>query len=201
MVGDPDEALERERQWRRMHGDGRHSELAGALVAAFGSELVGFVAVVLGDAQEAREVFSEVSESLLTRLEAFEGRSSFRTWCYAIARNAALNAKRRRRPERLRTDEALGIPFQDRTATRPFRRTTNKLLLARLREELSEDEQMLLTLRLDRNMRWRSIAAVLGDVPEEVVAASEVSRLRKRFERLKGRLKEAFLMQRGPERS
>lgn len=192
-----------------MHLEGRHREVVAALVAGYGDELVGFMAVLLGDVHEAREVFGDVSETLLRNIERFEGRSSFRTWSYAIARNAALNARRGQRPQRLRTTEAIGLSVPERTATRPYQQTENKLLLARLRRELSWDEQTLLTLRLDRGMSWRAIAVVLGEgdgvggvasgnfartsVDPANVDAREVARLRKRFERLKERLKDAFL--------
>jgi hypothetical protein len=56
--------------------------------------------------------------------------------------------------------------------------------LRRLREALDEDDQVLLSLRLDRELEWEELAALLSAEGAPVTAAA----LRKRFERLKERL-------------
>jgi DNA-directed RNA polymerase specialized sigma24 family protein len=53
--------------------------------------------------------------------------------------------------------------------------------LALLRAELTDDEQELLTLRIDRELEWEEIAAILD---------ATSSALRKRFERLIPRLEQ-----------
>jgi len=72
--------------------------------------------------------------------------------------------------------------------------------LARLRASLSVEEQTLLVLRVDRELEWEEIAEVLGPGPEDDdtppggggarPAARRAAALRKRFERLKARLRE-----------
>jgi RNA polymerase sigma-70 factor (ECF subfamily) len=49
---------------------------------------------------------------------------------------------------------------------------------------LSPQDHTLLVLRLDREMAWEEIAAVLAGTGERVTAPA----LRKRYERLKGKL-------------
>ena len=66
--------------------------------------------------------------------------------------------------------------------------------IARLRESLSNDEQMLLSLRLDRGLAWNELARILHDGPQEEltdeVLKRESSRLRKRFQSVKEKLAE-----------
>jgi RNA polymerase sigma-70 factor (ECF subfamily) len=52
---------------------------------------------------------------------------------------------------------------------------------------------MLLILRVDRGMDWRDLAAAMGDENAPLEGADldrEAARLRKRFERIKDRLRE-----------
>jgi RNA polymerase sigma-70 factor (ECF subfamily) len=60
--------------------------------------------------------------------------------------------------------------------------------VTRLRESLDPDEQTLLILRIDRQMAWTDIARIMGgDAPE--AESRQAATLRKRFERLKERLR------------
>ncbi len=61
----------------------------------------------------------------------------------------------------------------------------------RLRAQLEPDEQMLLTLRLDRELDWREIAVVLEDEPpaDDAAVTRAAAALRKRFERIKEKLR------------
>jgi RNA polymerase sigma-70 factor (ECF subfamily) len=60
-------------------------------------------------------------------------------------------------------------------------RTDVKQGVAKLRERLDPDDQTLLILRVDRDLSWREVADVMG--------LGEPA-LRKRFERIKTRLRE-----------
>ena len=62
-----------------------------------------------------------------------------------------------------------------------------------LREQLEPDDQMLLVLRVDRGMEFRDIAVALAEADAPLDAETlerEAARLRKRFERVKERLRE-----------
>jgi RNA polymerase sigma-70 factor (ECF subfamily) len=54
-----------------------------------------------GSIQEAEDVVQEAMLRAFSRLETFEGRSSFRGWIYRIATNAALDSLRRTKPRTL----------------------------------------------------------------------------------------------------
>jgi len=77
--------------------------------------------------------------------------------------------------------EVAALAAAARTTTVPWQRTEVKDEVSRLRESLPVDDQTLLILRIDRKMSWREIAHILGETQEPA--------LRKRFERIKERLR------------
>ena len=163
-------------------------------VRRYGPELLGYMISVLRSEDWARDVFAKLLEDLWKGFGAFEWRSSFRTWAYQAARNAVVKARTRdRRPARLDTEDMVALEAPEKSTTLPHLRTENKEWLARLREALDPDEQTLLTLRVDRKMAWNDVALVLlGDEAHEDLDRAAAT-VRKRFDRLKKRLREAAL--------
>lgn len=154
-------------------------------IEGYGGEVCGYLAAILRDEEQARDVFAETAVELWQDLPSFRWQASFRTWLYTLARHrlaAHISKQARRRTVALsQVPEADALVALARTTTVPWRRTEVKDAVSRLRESLSADDQALLTLRIDRKMSWRSISYILGEVQE--------SALRKRFERLKERLR------------
>jgi RNA polymerase sigma-70 factor (ECF subfamily) len=74
-------------------------------------------------------------------------------------------------------------------------RTEVKDRVAQLRDELSPEDQAILILRIDRKLEWRDVVRALADEGEkgEELSDAEVTKrsatLRKRFERVKDRLR------------
>ena len=186
-------------------GDGRGATTLA--LRAYGPELLGFLVHGMGDEAVASDAFAQLSEDIWRGLPGFRWESSFRTWAYRLARHAAFHERERRRRDRQRAVSLSAFEGFDamvaevRTATLTFLRTESRSQLARLRDELTEDERMLLTLRIDRGLTWPDLAAIweeraAGDAlasgavdpgpPEEVGRAA--ARLRKRFQLLKSRI-------------
>jgi DNA-directed RNA polymerase specialized sigma24 family protein len=120
-----------------------------------------------------------------------------RTWAYALARNAMRRyaSAPARRAER---NQPLSLPgitsrfaLEARSVTRMYQRTAEKDRFRALREKLDGDDQMLLILRVDRNLEWRDLAiAMSGDLDcDDETIVRESARLRKAFERLKRELR------------
>jgi RNA polymerase sigma-70 factor (ECF subfamily) len=158
---------------------------ATEIIRSYGPELLGYLVMIIGNEDEARDVFSELCEELWRGLPLFERRCFVRGWAYILARNSAMRSLRnpyRKRRRRLRTSEASRLS-QDVISTSVFELDAK---MARLRSRLDADEHTLLILRIDREMSWREIATVLsGDVGASVSDAV----VRKRFERLKEKLR------------
>ena len=180
-----------ERLVRADHHAGHLAEAATRTLRAYGAEVLGFLVAVLRDERDAAEVYSRACADLWSGLPGFRWESSMRTWLYALARNAAhahrRDPHRRRRVGLDEHPEVEDIPARERTATAPYLQSESKIRVRRLRESLSPDDQMLLILRIDREMSWNDIARVMGDGEEDLVRAAAA--LRKRFERVKDRLR------------
>lgn len=164
---------------------------AAATVAlkGLGPQILGFLASTLNDDDAAFDVFSHFSEELWKSIATFRGESSFKTWAYKLVMHSVGRHRRdphRRRGQPLATSEVSAIAMQVRELTPPYRRTEIKDRFAQLREQLEADDQTLLFLRVDQNLSWNDVAAVMSEGGEPV----EASALRKRFERVKARLKE-----------
>jgi RNA polymerase sigma-70 factor (ECF subfamily) len=176
------------------------NELRSAVTAAiegYGPELLGFLVVVVGDASEAGDVFADTCVRLWKSLPSFRWDSSLRTWVYVLARRACHAHRKERAKHRERYVRLSEVPEIDAMIARV--RTTTSVRLAkqegttraeRLRAKLELDEQMLLTLRVDRELEWRAIAQIMSDETlEDDALTREAASLRKRFERIKEKLK------------
>ena len=190
------EALERVIRSRAGEGD-----LEGAATEAmrgYGPPIFGLLVALHRDEEQAGEVFSMFSEDLWRGLKGFAWQCSFRTWAYTLARNAS---HRFRKTARRRAAGA--VPLSDcpalsameqqvRSTTLPYLRTKTKTRIAALRETLSEEDQTLLILRVDKGLAWSDLARVMlgEDDPGEAAVKKEAARLRKRFQLVKERLLE-----------
>jgi RNA polymerase sigma-70 factor (ECF subfamily) len=170
------------------------------ILNALGADLVRVIHARFRQEQLTAEVFSRVTEDLWVGLPRFAFRCSVRAWLFTLARNAGnryLDRELRRHraqvplsqiPElvdamaRAHTQSLTGVP------------SDASEWLSSLRGELSEDDQLLLTLRVDRALDFREIAIVmLGDVDaERASVVREAARQRKRFQALKERLRERW---------
>lgn len=171
---------------------GEHAAAATLLLQTYSDELLGYLINALRDRELAREAFAIFARDLWLGLPKVQLRSSARAWAYALARNAAhrvLEGLVRRRWQELpmsQLDDAAQRVPETRASTPPHLRTENKTRMAVLREQLSLEEQELLTLRIDRGFDWREIAEALSPGEESLETAA--ARYRKRFQLLKRKL-------------
>jgi RNA polymerase sigma-70 factor (ECF subfamily) len=176
-------------------------DVRGAVTAAiegYGPELLGFLVVVVGDPTEGGDVFADTCVRIWKSLPGFRWESSLRTWVYVLARRACQAHRKERAKQRERQVPLSDVPEIDEMIRRV--RTTTAARLShqegttraeRLRAKLDLDEQMLLTLRIDRELEWRAVASIMSDEPlDEPALVREAASLRKRFERVKAKLKE-----------
>lgn len=158
---------------------------ATVALEAYGPEVLGLLVALHRNRADADDVFGTFCEDLWAGLPGFRGDASLRTWVYVLARNASsrfLRDPKRRRDAPLSAHPALSqLEAKIRTGTPSFLGAEAKDLVSRLRSQLAPDDQTLLILHLDREMRWEDVAKVMG---------SSAAAVRKRYERVKGRLKE-----------
>jgi RNA polymerase sigma-70 factor (ECF subfamily) len=197
------EAQDRETLERTIRARYEQADLAAAAEIAlrgYGPEIFRFLHAFHRADDEAAEVFSIFTERLWQGLPSFAWQSSFRTWAYTVARNASRNYREQNRirakvhvplPE---ASVLSGIAEKVRTETAPYLKTQTKSRIAKLRDALSDDDRVLLSLRLDRKLAWADLARVLHDGPDGELAPDvlvrEAARLRKRYQSIKERLAE-----------
>lgn len=161
---------------------------ATAALKGLGPQILGYLAARLRDDDAASEVFGQFCEELWKSIATFRGESSFKTWAYRLVERSISRFFRdgfRRRGQPLGSDEVSAIAEQVRSQTPAFQRTEVKDRFADLRASLDPDEQTLLFLRVDQDLSWNDVAAVIAEQGEPV----DVAALRKRFERAKLKLR------------
>jgi RNA polymerase sigma-70 factor (ECF subfamily) len=137
----------------------------------------------------AHELFAEFSERLWTALPRFRREASMRTWVFKLAWTTAQDWKRRaarNRVRRLDTSEADKLVAEIRSTTPAYQRGDAADRWRALQASLSAEDRSLLLLRLDQRLPWRDVAQVMA----RGASSLDVATLRKRFERLKARLRE-----------
>lgn len=168
-------------------------------IRLYGAEVCGFLLSLHGgDEDIVSDVFSTFSENLWKGLGRFAWECSLRTWVYAVARNASRAQGRADRRRARRHVPLSACPAVEemaervRTETLSYLRTDRRHEIRALREALSEDDQALLTLRVDRDLAWLDLARIfLGDGASAPGALErESARLRKRFQLIKRQLLE-----------
>lgn len=163
-------------------------DLEGAMHVAidgYGPELYGFITGLSSNTIHADDAFGATCEKLWKGLPKFRWQSTFRVWAYTIARNEFMRiatAPARREIPVSNIASVQQAIDRVRTTTPMHKRSEVKDEFAAIRAELSPEDHMLLGLRIDRKLAWNEIAEILGD--------GSPAALRKRFERLKDRLRE-----------
>lgn len=190
-----------EEEIRRRFDAGDFEATAVAALRGYGTEIFSFLTAIHKNESDASEVFSIFCEEMWRSLPAFAWQSSFRTWAYAICRHGShtyrRNAARRAVRGALFSDSAplRALEQRLRSETLPYLRTHVKSRIAELRDELPIEDQEILLLRVDRQLAWTELAQVLAQGKSQPLAGEalkrEAARLRKRFQAIKERLREA----------
>jgi len=174
--------------------EGQLDPAATRIFEVYGSEIYGFLLSLMHSETAAGDVFSQLGEDLWNGLPKFKFGCSIRTWLYVLARHAAARYRRspwnkgERRGAESRIDSLVDIA---RSRTQPWQRTEIKDRFSQLRESLDPDDQILLTLRIDRDLAWNEVAKVMldGEAADAAALQRETDRLRKRFQLLKTELR------------
>ena len=176
-------------------GAGRTADAGTDAIRTYGPDIYALFASVHRDEQDAGEVFSLFCELLWRGLAGFEGRASFRTWIYTVAWNASsrFRAQQRARREELSPDSQLArLAEEVRVTTMSRLRREQRTTIQALRETLPIEDQMLLILRVERELEWTDLVRMMSPDTDFGDAAlhREAARLRKRFQAIKEHLRE-----------
>lgn len=177
--------------------DGGDPEQATIIaLRAYGSEIHGWLVDRLRSETHGADAFSLFTEDLWRGWKTFAWRCSVRGWSYVLARNAgnrvAQRAAMRRQRNTTYSSSIERIEAEIRKTTLKHLRTTVKDEFRKLREELSEEDQLVLVLRVDRRLPWSDVARVILDDAgaDDERVTRESARLRKRLQIIKQRLRD-----------
>lgn len=163
---------------------------AAATIAlrGYGPQILGYLRATLPETA-ADDAFGVFCEMFWTGLPKFRAESSILTWSYTVAWGAArriLEDPQRRRAQPLSTGAMESIVAEVRSTTAIHLKKETSDQLANIRKQLDFEEQTLLVLRVDRDLAWNEIAEIMREQGKPV----DVAALRKRFERLKTKIRE-----------
>ncbi len=191
-------ATQAEEQIRAVHAARDFSRAASLALEQYGDEIFGLLVTCLGNSSDAEEVFSIFCEDFWHGLPGFKWHCTIRTWLYVVARNAGrryLKSPHRyaeRNVPLSQIPEMKAITQKIYGSTAVHLQTHSKDSLRQLRDQLSVADRMLLILRVDRGLSWHDMVMVMADrdqpdAPLDTTRAER--RLRKRFERIKAKLR------------
>lgn len=164
---------------------GEAEQATTVAIEGYGPAVLGYLRSML-DEDDAQDAFSAFAEGVWRGLPGFRWECTLRAWAFRLAWHAVSHVVRdpyRRRGQRLETTAASRLAARVASSTM-LRREEQSDRFRALRASLDPDDRTLLVLRLDRELEWEEIVAVLSAAGAPVTAVA----LRKRFERLKARL-------------
>ena len=132
------------------------------LIRDYQNGLTVFLCSVTGDMAAAEEIMEDVFFRLAVKKPHFKGKSSFKTWLYAIGRNAALDYVRRRSRYADHPAEAFlsSVPSGEEPEADYIREETKRALY-RCIGRLNTDYRQALTLSYFEGQDNGQIAAVM----------------------------------------
>ncbi len=136
---------------------------------------------ILGHRSDADDAAQNALVSIARNVTAFDGRSSFATWAYRIATNAALDEmrRRRRRPRPSADVDAVHERLADPRAEQAHDVLENRELVESALAALPEEYRTALVLRDVADLEYDQIATIL-EVPIGTVR-SRIARGRARL--------------------
>lgn len=146
------------------------AEALAALVRRHQRAFFHFALRLVLSPADAEDLSQEAMIRVITRLDRFEGRSSFRTWAFRILVNLFLDGKRRKMENALTSFEALGaeldsLPLEPLTLSETFE--PERALIV---EEAKLGCMLGMLLCLDRNQRLAYVLGEVMGVPSPVAA-------------------------------
>ncbi len=147
-----------------------NGDMTGALrrlMERHGTSVYRYCRDALRDATLADDVHQQVFIAVYHDLPKFSGRSTVRTWLFAIARNRVLDAvkSRRRTQSHIESANATGVP--DLVPSAAERIDDQRLLeaLVECLDKLRDDVRNVLLLRFQQGFTFEELAEIFSEKP------------------------------------
>ena len=140
--------------------DGRAGQAFERLMPAYRRRVFGLAYSLLRDRGAAEDVAQEVFVKLWQALPRYDGRAQLSTWIYAITRNAAISAMRKRRRALSLSDPVVFEEVESRGASPAVEPSDGALW--RQVETLPDKQRQAVTLYYQEERTVEEVAAMMG---------------------------------------
>lgn len=172
------------------------------LAESYQKKILNFTFRMLGNLEDAEDVTQEVFIKAFRNISKFDGKSSFSTWLYKIASNAATDELRKRK--RRGTDKVISLYQEDEDGEyeltvstdgdEPYeklqKKDAQKVLLDAI-EKLGEEHKNVIIMRDVQNLTYDEIAKITGQSLGTV--KSRISRARLILRKILEKNRELFI--------
>jgi RNA polymerase sigma factor (sigma-70 family) len=147
-------------------GRGDRTATLTLLMRGYGNDIYRHCRLVLGDAALADEVHQTVFVQAFADLETFTGRSSLRTWLFAIARHRCLDALKITRRWRRRFALLGSLPERPDPGAGPaaeLELASEGAALTRALGKLAPEVRVAVLLRFQEGLSFEEMATICGE--------------------------------------
>ncbi len=131
------------------------------LYAKHGSAILGFLISRLSERQLAEEILQDVMLAAWKYADSFREESSVRTWLLTIARNRAINARRRKTPTVVSFSDTYDPPSFDTGPVERMERESDRTAVRHALDKLPDTHREILVLVFYHQLSGPEIAEVL----------------------------------------
>lgn len=131
------------------------------IVRDYKDGLIFFLCGFTHDITVAEELCEDTFVKLAVNKPEFEGRSSFKTFLYTIARNTALDWKRARKPQ-VSLDDIAELEADERSLEEEYLREERRISVRRAMDKLKDSYRQVLWLTYFEELSNKETAAVMG---------------------------------------
>jgi RNA polymerase sigma-70 factor (ECF subfamily) len=173
-----------EEQLQLLCEQGDFEEATKQAIRTFGPEIFGWLCSITKQRSISEDVCQQFCIELWRGLPSFRWEGSLRVWSYRVAWRELIRAQqsqKRRKEEHLPTSQFLLLKQEVSSIHENINAKQVKSRLVELRQELPEELQSLLVLRIEREISFAEIAGILEMTEESA---------RQKFKRAKDKLKE-----------
>jgi RNA polymerase sigma-70 factor (ECF subfamily) len=132
------------------------------LYARFGPGLLSYLTSLMNNRQVAEEVLQDVMLAVWNNAGSFRGDSKVRTWLLVIARNRAINMRRKYAPPVVSLDDNFDLSSGDTTPLERIERSSQRQLLRQAINSLEASQREILDLVFFHQLSGQEVADILG---------------------------------------
>ena len=147
--------------YRRFRDNGDERGL-DAIIMEYKDGLMLYLTSIVGNIQTAEELTEDTFVLLGTKKPKFKGKSSFKTWLFAIGRNLAIDRLRKeKRHPQISVDELPELMSEEDAVESAYLKKERQIAVHRVMRKLKPEYQQVLELIYFENMSSREAADVM----------------------------------------